>query len=81
MSASGDVCVAQVLDFTDRKTVGASAEGSVVSHSRAHKKQTLPSSTRTSEAKKQKLASQVKASAGTLGKLDECITSRCQQGA
>lgn len=32
MSAIGDVCVAHVLDFTHRKTVGASGEGSVVSH-------------------------------------------------
>lgn len=55
MSAIGVVCVAHVLGFTGRKTVGASGEGSVVSHGHLHKKAMLPSSPPKSGAKKQKL--------------------------
>lgn len=56
----GDVCVAHVSDFTDRKTVGAAGERRVDSHERSHKKATLPSSPpHTSEVKRQELPSQV----------------------
>lgn len=71
--------MAQVLDFADRKTVGASGEGSVVSHGRSHQKARFCRQRARQRPRGRSWRRGRKPSGGTLIKQDESITGRCQQ--